>query len=405
VLAGFVGAVLWLPFAIVLRKTGSYFIAAAVFIVFEIIKSRYICGGLPWLNIAQTQYNNRLAVQIVSLIGEYGLSFIVVMISLYLQKAVFERKIKDWAVAGGLTLMLFGFGALRLAAYELPVGEYTARMVQTGLNQADKWDRSKRGAVLSKMMNDAKTATGAPGDYDFLIFPETTFPINPFTNPAILGILNNGKPVILGYDRAEFDGSGQKKLYNSAVISLEGKILQRYDKTKLAPFGEYFPMERLLKPVKKYFFGNASLFTPGEEQVLMNYDKLKMVPLICYESAFSEIVRSGVELGGNALVIISNDSWFGDTVGRMQNLAIVMLHATEYNKFALRVTQDGISAAVGPTGKAITILKEKEFAYEDINFSPLFKNTVFYEIEYLWFYILIVAYLIRFKYLRKRKNL
>jgi apolipoprotein N-acyltransferase len=390
------GALFWLPFGLVYDKTRSIVLSALVFIALEMAKSNLLFGGLPWLNIGQTQYNNPYALQLVSVIGEHGLSFLIILIGGWLFKTVCEFRKEHLAALLALLLLTFGFGFFRLTLSRPPTElSYTARIVQTGLKQEDKWNGDKRREVLTYLIRNLSDGIFADGDYDLLVLPETTFPTNPFSYPAIGDMLNRGSvdhPVILGFDRYELDSDGKRNLFNSAAMYSEGSVSEIYDKLKLAPFGEYFPLEKLLKPIKRYFFGDAAGFTAGGRYVLFEYKALKIAPLICFEGAFSGIISNNIHNGANLLVVISNDSWFGESIGRVQNIAINALRAAEYKRYILRSTQDGISGVISPYGKVILRLPEKSFAYADQRFEPLTDITLFAKFGYIWYALAIVIY-------------
>jgi apolipoprotein N-acyltransferase len=406
--AGLVGGLFfWLPFGWVIDKTRSLVLSGLVFIALEMVKSSFLFGGLPWLNIGQTQYNNIYALQIVSVAGEYGLSFLVILTGGFLYKSLKYRDKKSIALLSGLIVLTFGFGFLRLAVSRPPEPAYTARIVQTGVKQEDKWNSAKRGDVLTALRRDVSSAVFADGDYDLLVLPETAFPANPFSTPAIKDIITGGSadhPIILGFERYLLNGS-ERKLFNSAVMVSDGRISELYDKMKLAPFGEYFPLESLLKPIKRYFFGNSPGFTAGVKYVVFEHKGLKVAPLICYEGAFSPIISGNIKNGANLLTVISNDSWFGQSIGRVQNFAINSVRAAEYKRYILRSTQDGISGMISPYGEALALLPEKQFTYMDMKFSPIADITLFAKFGYLWYALVLVFYAFWYIIYKRKKVL
>ncbi|MDR2400798.1 MAG: apolipoprotein N-acyltransferase [Deferribacteraceae bacterium] len=395
-LTGIVGALFfWLPFGLVYDKTRSLMLSGFVFIALEMAKSNLLLGGLPWLNIGQTQYNNIYALQIVSIAGEHGLSLLVFLIGGWFCKTANQRSKENFAILLALLVFTFSFGFFRLALNRPTELSYTARVVQTGLKQEDKWNRDKRGAVLISLKREVSSALFADGDYDLLVLPETTFPVNPFSISSINDILVRGSmdhSIILGYDRYELNADGERNLFNSAVMISSGEPSEIYDKVKLAPFGEYFPLEKILKPIKRYFFGDSAGFTAGGKYILFEYKEIKAAPLICFEGAFSGIISDNVNRGANLLIIISNDSWFGESIGREQNFAINVVRAAEYKRYLLRSTQDGISGIISPHGKVISRLPEKTFAYSDLKFEPITDITLFAKFGYMWYVIAVAIY-------------
>lgn len=394
----------WAPAGFVMDRTKSAVLTALVFVVLELAKGKYFFGGLPWLNIAQTQHTNVLSLQLVSLIGEHGLSFIIIVSGAYLFKVVMHRRKEHMAALASLMVLLFVYGKVNIFLTPLPEGSYTARLVQTGIKQEDKWNKSKAEAVTGTLIDRVYEAAAAQGEYDLLILPESTFNVNPFTNHDVQSLINglsDERPLVFSYDRSLKDTQGGRILYNSAGMLYKGE-LRNYDKMKLAPFGEYFPLEKYFYSIRVFFFGTGPLFTAGKNPELFIYEKLYMAPLICFESSFSELIRQRVDMGANVLVVLSNESWFGDSLGRSQRLAIDTLRAAEYGKYMLRITQDGISAVINPHGVKEMIMPEKKFHYADVTFSPMEYRTPFARFGYAWYLIVITAYAVMLY--RRRKQ-
>ena len=391
---GLLGALLfWLPMGWAWSKTNSFFLAALVLVALELAKGRYFLGGVPWLNIAQTQYNNTLALQLVSVLGEQGLSLITVLLGFYLYKTLRTKDKYYISVTLALLVIFLGYGALRLATHKLPAPTTTARMLQTGVDQKDKWDRNKAGELLVSLTEGFKKA-GEPGDYELLILPETSFNYNPFTTPYIrqeLDDISARTAVLISADKRIPDGESYK-LYNTLYLYKDGEILEQYDKMRLAPFGEYFPFEKQLYPIRRFFFGDGPLFSPGQRPVVMEYNELKIAPFICYEGIFPELMAERVKLGANVFVIVSNDSWFGSSIGRNQNLAMNMIRAVEFDRYVLRTTQDGISTLVDPYGHKVVVFPEKSYYFSDVVFSVRETTTLFSTLNYTWYPFLLIGY-------------
>ena len=245
---------------------------------------------------------------------------------------------------------------------------------------------------------------GEPGAYDILILPETSFNFNPFDTQYIrrpLDEVASHTAVIISADKRVPDGDSYK-LYNTLYLYKDGQVLEQYDKIRLAPFGEYFPFEKQLYPIRRYFFGDGPLFSPGQRQVVMEYQNLKIAPFICYEGIFPELMSARVKMGANVFVIVSNDSWFGASIGRNQNLAMNIIRAVEFDRYVLRTTQDGISALIDPFGHKVVVFPEKTYYFSDVDFSTRETATLFSTLNYTWYPFLIIGYGLYL--VRKRRN-
>ena len=140
----------------------------------------------------------------------------------------------------------------------------------------------------------------------------------------------------------------QREPLNSAVmLDSSGKIVDRYDKINLVPFGEFIPpmfgwVNRITKEIGD--------FVPGERVVVFPLDGHNLGAFICYESVFPDLVRQFVHAGAEVLVNLSNDGYFGHSAAHQQHLEIVRMRAAENRRWILRATNDGITAAIDPAG-------------------------------------------------------
>ena len=129
--------------------------------------------------------------------------------------------------------------------------------------------------------------------------------------------------------------------------------MDRYDKIHLVPFGEFVP------PIFSFvnrITQEAGDFVPGTRRVLFNVAGHRVGVFICYESAFPNEVRKFANEGGEFLVNISNDGYFGKSAAREQHLELVRMRAAENRRWIIRATNDGISAAIDPGGRVVQTL-------------------------------------------------
>ena len=147
-----------------------------------------------------------------------------------------------------------------------------------------------------------------------------------------------------------------------------GEIEGLYDKVKLVPFGEFIPLERYLGKLLDIIGLNLTNTVPGEEIKMLSSSKLRISPSICYEIAFDNIVRK-TAFDSNILITVSNDTWFGRSIGPEQHLEIAQNRALEHKKPLLRATNSGVSAIISHNGQVI----EKQGYFEE---KPL-KGSIF----------------------------
>jgi apolipoprotein N-acyltransferase len=147
--------------------------------------------------------------------------------------------------------------------------------------------------------------------------------------------------------------------YNSAVLIQPNRIVgQIHKKSILVPFAERIPYAEtfrwLIEPLK--WNVGISSWGKGEDTIvyslyLKDGRQTKFSGMICYESLYPNYVREFVKHGANFLVIITNDSWWGNTSGAYQHAAFASLRAVETRRWVVQCANGGISMIVDPTGK------------------------------------------------------
>ena len=153
----------------------------------------------------------------------------------------------------------------------------------------------------------------------------------------------------------------ENKFFNSFVIIDHNFIKKfQYDKVKLVPFGEFLPFQTQLEKYgfKKITEGFGS-FSSGNLNKNFLYENINLVPLICYEIIFPELIQK-INSKNNLLVNISEDGWFGDSVGPHQHFSKSIFRAVESDSFVLRSANKGISAVINNKGQIIKGLKNNE---------------------------------------------
>jgi len=191
------------------------------------------------------------------------------------------------------------------------------------------------------------------------------------------------------------------KYYNSMLIVNNNlEIIQSYNKKKLVPFGEFLPFEKFLNRIglKKITEGHGSYLRGSNEKNLL-IDNLNILPLICYEVIFSNLIQKS-DVGTNLIVNISEDGWFGNSIGPDQHFAKSIFRAIENDTFLLRSTNKGISAIIDNKGNVIRQLSRNEAG--NIEFEvPLIKSNKIK--NDLIFFALLITYLFIF-FIYKKKN-
>lgn len=367
--AGFaLSRLLWSPGA------GRVFALAAGLSASEWLRGR-LFTGFPWNDFGMALAGVPVLAQTASITGLYGLDLIAIAI-FAAPAAIIDRpaggrayKAPAAVFAGVALLSMLAFGSMRLAGGATEyVDGVKLRLMQPNLAQDAKFKPENGPDILRRYLSlsDRATAPGRTGvaDVTHLIWPESAFPFVLSREPQALATIArglHGKILITGAARMEENrsapsGTGRHtKIFNAVEVLHNEKILGFYDKIHLVPFGEYLPLEGLLKPL------GVSHLAPGVWDRGAGPRRLSapglppMSPLVCYEAIFSGDVAAPDENGDRPqfLLNVTNDGWFGATSGPYQHFAQARLRAIEEGLPLVRVANTGISAIVDPYGRVL----------------------------------------------------
>ena len=185
----------------------------------------------------------------------------------------------------------------------------------------------------------------------------------------------------------------QKNFYNSLIIVDHNfEEIYSYNKKKLVPFGEFLPFEKSLNNfgLKKITEGYGSFSKGGQEKIYVQ-NELKILPLICYEIIFPELVQKRSD-EINLIVNISEDAWFKKSIGTYQHFTKAIFRSIESNSFLVRSANQGISAIIDNKGNQIKKLEINEKGNIEM-MVPIINNKQKNKND-LIFYILLFTYII-----------
>ena len=204
--------------------------------------------------------------------------------------------------------------------------------------------------------------------------------------------------IILGINTLD---KKKDKFYNSFIVidnNLNKKF--QYNKIKLVPFGEFLPFQTYLEKIglKKITEGFGS-FSKGSTENTFVYENLEVIPLICYEIIFPELIQK-INFNSTLLINISEDAWFGDSIGPHQHFSKSIFRAIESDSFVLRSANKGISAFINNNGQVIKRLEPNEKGNIELDI-PLFNNSSGNKND-LIFFMLLFTYTSFYLILRKK---
>ncbi len=321
---------------------------SATWVLFEWIRSWFLTG-FPWLYGGYTLIDTPLA-SWAPVTGVLGLSLLLVLFASGLTQYLRYRHDRTLlAILTGTAVLLLISFPLQNVQWTQPVNEKTLSFaaVQGNISQDLKW----KPGHLDDTIETYLQLTQPFWSRDIVIWPENAIPTLYQNVPALMDQLDaQGKNVhtnlVLGMPWYEND-----RFYNS-IISL-GSDEGHYFKQKLVPFGEYVPFESVLRGLIAFFDLPMSSFSLGSgNQSPLQVAGYPVAAYICYEVVYPDFAAALARDTG-FLITISNDTWFGTSIGPFQHFQIARMRALETGRYLIRGTNDGISALVDEKGHVV----------------------------------------------------
>lgn len=362
-MALFIAVPLWLY----RRFTGSrlsLLTFAGAWVLSEALRT-WLFTGFPWLLLGSGQLDGPLAAW-TPIGGVYLLSLITAL-SGALGVAVLRRHY--WAVLplSALWLLPIVFSLLTANPWTRPVNEpVRVALLQGNLDQAIKWTPEGQRVAANTYL----TLTANLGEpVDLVIWPEAALPMLQHQAQPVFErateLLPEDAGLISGILRRDDEGN----IHNS-VISM-GAAQGSYDKRHLVPFGEYLPLESLLRGAIAFFDLPLPVVTPGpSHQPVMSAGGTRIGNAICYEIIYANLVARQAR-HSDVILTLSNDSWFGGSIGPLQHLQMARLRALENGRYVVRATSNGVTAIIDAQGDVIERIPQFEMATLTGEFQPM----------------------------------
>jgi apolipoprotein N-acyltransferase len=336
--------------------------------------------GFPWNTIGLALTAPLELMQIAGMLGMYGLTPVAsvvttVPLAVLTVPVTGGRRASGMAIGAATVVPLvaaYVYGAAVLAAPPSPPLEgVRLRIVQPSIPQREKWRPDLQGAIFERHLDLTRRAPDGRQDdlagITHVIWPEASMPFGPLHTPealaAIADLLPAGVHLLAGILRRGSAGTTDgdalptvSPVHNSlAAFDGDGQTVALYDKIHLVPFGEYLPLPRVLERVGlENLVRQRGGFSAGVvPKPTMRVPGLPSIaPIICYEAIFpGEIVQGEVRPG--LLVIVTNDGWFGHSIGPAQHFHVARVRAVEQGITVVRAANNGISAVIDPEGRIV----------------------------------------------------
>jgi apolipoprotein N-acyltransferase len=327
----------------------NIFNAALIWLAMELVRS-YGYIELPWLLIGYIWSNTEIMSQSASLFGIYGLSFLSIIWAGAIKEAFYLIRGKGLCLAFFSFIACYVYGIYHLQA---PTAEQhiNIRLIQPNIDQNIQSRINNRYENLIKILAMSKNNE----NIDYVIWPEGSNEYN--LNQQLLDLIKNAAPkngtLIFSSNRVIQD---PLEIWNSLfIINNDGKIIDYYDKIHLVPLGEFIPLRSLLPFINKITPG-ALDFSRGRETKAIKAAH-PFAPNICYEATFSDYNQQFYTW----IVNLTNDGWFGRSIGPKQHLAIAKFRSIEQGVPMARSALTGVSAVIDSFGhivKSVPLLTE-----------------------------------------------
>lgn len=347
---------------------------AASFTFFEWMRSVGY-AGVPFAQIGYSQVVTPLAI-FAAYIGCYGVTFVTMLIGAYVALALGKQR-----PAPLFTVVLL-IAAAWAGAYEAWPARHTPpptiriAAVQGAIAQTIKWDPQTLPRSIDRY---TKLTEGLEFLHpELVVWPETviTTDLNDsasnwdlasasrYDRERIVAYLYQNKSLsgrfarlanrlhttlVVGSVDRHIDGIWVREFNALFTYSPSGRLVNIYDKRQLVPFVESLPARDLLQWLPHVDL--IGRFGAGHDDAVIPFDDSKFAPLICWESAFPDLIYSQLQRGAKVLVVSTDDAWFGKTSGTYQHAQIAQMRAIEFGTWVVQAASTGISGIIAPNGQ------------------------------------------------------
>ena len=385
-----------------------------VFSIFEFLRGSLLTG-FPWNLISYTWSWSIESIQILSLIGAYGLSLISITFFcipfLFFQKQIIKNNVYFLLIFLIIFIGNYLYGKIKLNNNEYRFDEkINVKIISPNFSLKDYNTKSELSQIerlikISDPQKDKKT---------LFIWPEGIFyesyleDIKQYQN-LFKDKFSENHLVVLGVNNFASSADIKNKKYFNSLVILNHKleILFLYNKINLVPFGEFLPFENTLSKfgLKKITQGYSS-FSAGNKRMILNlgdkFNEKLILPLICYEIIYSGKIKTKKQLP-DLIINISEDAWFGSSIGPHQHFTKAIYRSIEEGVFIARSANKGISAFINPNGKVVKSLNTGESGNIELSFPYFYESTLFSNYGNKIFFLIVLLYILLTLILKKFK--
>ena len=381
----------------------SFFIFSLLFGIFEFIRG-IIFTGFPWNLIAYSFSNQLEVLSIISIIGTY--SFNLVCITLFTSPALFllrESK-KEIIICISLFfifILFYFYGSINKKKFEqtdIKILDYKVRVIASNISLDRFYKNIDTISVIEDLIEISKPNLT---NKTIFVWPEGIIP-NVYQDSfieykeIIEQKFSQNQILIIGINKLS-KKDNKKKYFNSlSVYNNKLNLINSYNKINLVPFGEFLPFEKTLKKFGlRSITNNYQSFSRGHKRNIININQdnfsLKILPLICYEIIYSGQLYENSNF--DLIVNISEDGWFGKSIGPEQHFVHSIFRSIESGKYLVRSANNGVAAIINPIGNVEQRVNFGNTGYIDLKEIKRIQPTIFSKYGNKIFGFLILLYI------------
>jgi apolipoprotein N-acyltransferase len=350
----------------------------ALWLSMEYLRSlSFMAYNVGYLGYSQWSYPYLL--NIVSTYGYWGLPFIMILfqsiIIFSLRRDLRKAKLII-PVAVFFLLLGCGLGLPLLQPLHEADEHLNVGLIQ-GNSDPEIIIRGERAALVDHYLQLTQQAFDQNPSITLVVWPETVVDLDlgkEDFHPLAMRQKSEELEVDFLYGARVRDG---EKLFNSIALIEAGKNnISLYYKKRLVPFVEFFPLEDLLNRMLKLQLLLGS-YSAGEEITIFHSDEIPIAGVICFESYFGDHTRLFAAAGSRHLFVLTNDAWFGESIGLEQHAQVAAIRAAEMGIGVTQVANSGITISFDYQGRELFRSGKNESAIFTLPLDLTTKNTLY----------------------------
>ena len=385
-----------------------------IFGIIEFIRGS-ILTGFPWNLIAYSFSNQIEFISVISIIGTYGFNLFCIL--LFTCPAIFI--LKDANKDIGINIVIFLLAILILVygsfykkkynSFANKTLNYKLRIIGSNVDLNRFYQNVDTISIIEELIRISKPNLN---DKTIFVWPEGILPDTSQKNLNEYQWLFNEKfsenhLIIIGVNTRSIINNSENYFNSLSLYDNDLNLLNSYNKINLVPFGEFLPFEIFLKNIGlRSLTNNYQSFSSGNKREIIEINKqnfsLKILPLICYEIIYSGKLFSKSNF--DLIINISEDGWFGKSIGPKQHFTHSIFRALESGKYVVRSSNNGKAAIVNPLGIVEQSVKFGRSGFIDLTSIKKIQPTIFSQYGNKIFVLLILMYIVLILLLNKKNE-